>query len=52
MPYDKLNELREKFWEIRKSNKTIWKIIKECCETDSETAVLLLKSVGMACHKN
>ena len=34
------------------SNKTIWKIIKECCETDSETAVLLLEAAGMACHKN
>lgn len=34
------------------SNKTIWKIIKECCETDSETAVILLEAAGMACENN
>ena len=34
------------------SNKTIWKVIKECCETDSETAVILLEAAGMACENN
>lgn len=34
------------------SNKTIWKIIRECCETDSDTAVLLLEAAEMGCENN
>ena len=49
IPYDKLNELREKFWKSRKKNKRIWKAIRECCESDANTAVILLEAAEMAC---
>ena len=49
MPYDKLNELREKFWKSKKKDKRIWKAIRECCESDANTAVILLEAAEMAC---
>lgn len=49
IPYDKLNELREEFWKSRTQHKGVWKVIRECCTTDSETAVLLLEAAEMAC---
>ena len=52
IPYDKLNELKEKFWKSRKYNKRIWKAIRECCESDAETAVMLLEAAEMAVVKN
>jgi hypothetical protein len=52
VPYDELNELREKFWNSRKYNKRVWKAIRECCESDAETAVMLLEAAEMACVKN
>lgn len=49
IPYDKLNELREEFWKSKTQHKGVWKVIRECCTTDSETAVLLLEAAEMAC---
>ena len=50
IPYDQLNKKREEFWKSRTSNKGIWKVIKECCETDAETAVILLDAAELACN--
>ena len=50
--YDKLNELKEKFWKSRKHNKRIWRAIRECCESDADTAVVLLEAAELACAKN
>ena len=44
-----MNELREKFWKSRKKNKRVWKAIRECCESDANTAVILLEAAEMAC---
>ena len=52
MPYDKLNQLREKFWNSRQKNKRVWKAIRECCESDANTAVILLEAAEMACVNN
>ena len=52
IPYDKLNELKEKFWKSRVKYKRVWKAIRECCESDSETAILLLEAAEMACVHN
>ena len=52
MPYNKLNELREKFWKSKKTNKYIWKVIRECCETDNETAAILLEAAECDCKEN
>ena len=49
IPYDELNKLREAFWESKTTNRAIWNVIRECCTTDHETAVLLLEAAGMAC---
>ena len=49
MPYDKLNKLRESFWKSKKKFKVLWNVLKECCETDSDTAVLLLEAANMTC---
>ena len=52
IPYDKLNQLREKFWNSKHKNKRAWKAIRECCESDANTAVILLEAAEMACVKN
>jgi len=52
LPYNQLNELREKFWKSKKTNKYIWKVIRECCETDNETAAILLEAAECACKEN
>ena len=52
IPYDKLNELKEKFWKSRKYNKRVWRAIRECCESDAETAVMLLEAAELAVVKN
>jgi hypothetical protein len=52
IPYNKLNELREKFWKSKKTNKYIWKVIRECCETDNETAAILLEAAECDCKEN
>ena len=52
IPYNKLNELREKFWNSKKSNRYIWKVIRECCETDAETAAILLEAAECGCEEN
>lgn len=49
MPFDQLNKLRESFWKSKKKFKVLWDVLKECCETDSETAEILLEAAGMAC---
>lgn len=49
IPYDQLQELRDKFWASKKRDRRYWKVIKECCETDAETAVMLLEAAEMAC---
>ena len=49
MPYDELNKLREAFWESRTANRPVWNVIRECCTTDHETAVILLEEAGMGC---
>ena len=52
IPYNKLNELREKFWKSKKTYKYIWKVIRECCETDNETAAILLEAAECGCKEN
>ena len=52
IPYDKLNELKEKFWNSKKKYRRIWRAIRECCESDAETAVILLEAAEMACVHN
>jgi hypothetical protein len=52
MPFDKLNELREKFWNSRVRYRRVWKVIRECCESDAGTAVILLEAAEMACVQN
>ena len=52
IPYDKLNELKEKFWKSRKHNLRVWRAIRECCESDAETAVMLLEAAELSCVKN
>lgn len=42
--------MRDEFWKSRTSNKSVWKIIKECCTTDYETAEVLLEAGGLACN--
>ena len=49
MPFDQLNKLRESFWKSRKRYKVLWEVLKECCETDSDTAEILLEAATMAC---
>ena len=49
IPYDQLNDLREKFWNSRQYYKRAWKVIRECCESDADTAVILLEAAEMAC---
>ena len=49
MPFDQLNKLRESFWKSRKKYKVLWEVLKECCETDSDTAEILLEAATMAC---
>ena len=52
IPYDQLNSLREKFWKSRKTFKKVWKAIREICESDHETALLLMEAAEMSCVKN
>ena len=49
IPYDKLNELKEKFWNSRVKYRRVWRAIRECCESDQGTAVILLEAAEMAC---
>ena len=49
IPYDKLNELKEKFWNSRVGYKRVWRAIRECCESDAGTAVILLEAAELAC---
>ncbi len=49
MPYDKLYELKEQFWNCKTKYRRIWKAIRECCESDAETAVILLEAAEMVC---
>jgi len=41
--------MRESFWNSKKKYKVLWGVLKECCETDSDTAVILLEAATMAC---
>ena len=52
IPYDKLEELKEKFWNSKKKYRRIWKVIRECCESDAGTAVILLEAAELACAHN
>ena len=52
IPYDQLNSLKEKFWNSRLYYKRAWKVIRECCESDADTAVILLEAAEMACVKD
>ena len=49
MPYDHLNKMRESFWNSKKRYKVLWGVLKECCETDSDTALILLEAATMEC---
>lgn len=50
LQYDKVNNMRERFWKSRKQNKNIWNVLRECCEAeDNETAELILNAGMMAC---
>ena len=49
IPYDKLQKLRAEFWASKTKNKSVWKVIRECCETDSDTAIILLDAAEMEC---
>ena len=50
IPYDELNLKREVFWKSRKKNQALWKVLKDCCESDQETIELLLEAGMMACE--
>jgi hypothetical protein len=52
IPYDKLNKLREDFWNSKRNNRRIWRAIRECCESDAGTAAILLEAAEMACAHN
>ena len=52
IPYDQLNSLKEKFWNSRLYYKRACKVIRECCESDADTAVILLEAAEMACVKD
>ena len=41
--------MRASFWKSKKRYKVLWEVLKECCETDSETAEILLDAANMAC---
>ena len=49
MPFDKLNNERNLFWSSRKKNKILWDVLKECCEADSDTALIILEAANMSC---
>ena len=49
MPFDKLIQERNAFWSTRKKNKVLWEVLKECCEADSDTALILLQAANMSC---
>ena len=49
LPYDELNKLKDQFWDSKKRYRRIWKVIRECCESDAGTAVILLEAAEMAC---
>lgn len=49
IPFDKLNKLRDSFWKSKKRYKVLWDVLKECCETDSDTAEILLEAATMEC---
>ena len=52
LPYDQLNALKERFWNSKKKYRRVWKAIRECCESDADTAVILLEAAEMACVHN
>ena len=41
--------MRASFWKSRKRNKVLWEVLKDCCESDSDTAEVLLEASNMAC---
>ena len=41
--------MRASFWKSRKRNKALWEVLKDCCESDSDTAEVLLEASNMAC---
>ena len=49
LPYDKLIKERNLFWSKRKKYKVLWDVLKECCEADSDTALILLQAANMSC---
>lgn len=52
IPFDKLNELREKFWEKKFKMNRRWKAIREICESDAASAAQLLEAAGFFCEKD
>lgn len=49
LPYDLLEKKRKKFWASKKNNLRIWYNLRECCETDHETATQLLMVGELSC---
>lgn len=41
--------MRESFWKSRKRYKVLWEVLKQCCEADADTALILLEASSMAC---
>lgn len=52
LAFDELIEKRKQFWNSRKSDRRIWSALKECCDTDYETALQLLLIAELACVEN
>ena len=50
IPYDELNQKRESFWKSRKKNQALWKVLRDCCESDNDTIELLLDAAMMSCE--
>ena len=42
LPIDKLNEMREKFWSVKKEEDENWRIIQQICVFDEERTNLTL----------
>lgn len=50
LPYDKLEQKRANFWDSKKTDRQIWRCLKECCDVEEyETAIPLLDASELDC---
>ena len=52
IPFDKLNELREAFWNEKFKISRRWKAIREICESDAASATQLIEAAGFFCQQD